>query len=330
VTEDHPALKVLIDKLLKRLHNQFSSYYDIFRDFPEHFDHVFLGIVRAGETTGNLGDNILQYIAEREKMLAQRKLVQEVFWKRGILLLVVLVVAMVIVVFVIPQFAKLLEKGGDLPGLLAFLLGFSRFLKIYGLTMLFVTGGFATLVGFLWKYSYPVRKIIDKMSVKIPLLGEIIRTFYTCNYLYFTGTLLLKNVSYLRIMDILIEQTNHIPFREVFTIIKKNITLGVPINELFRRSEHNLPTFYQKIPRGYLLPSLSQALEMGSATGNMGQVLCDAYASYEIILHQKIQRAIKIFDRIFYAGIVVLMGILFLALGMSMMSLYNKAGTMIN
>jgi len=68
---------------------------------------------------------------------------------------------------------------------------------------------------------------------------------------------------------------------------------------------------------------------MGAATGNMGQILYDAFLSFEVILHQKIQKGINIFDKIFYAFIILLMGVLFFAMGTAMAALYKNAGSMV-
>ena len=328
-SEEKPAMRHLISRMLERLESQFSSYYDIFKDFPEHFDHTFLGIVRAGESTGTLPENILQYIEDRKKMIEQNKMIKGVFMKRGILLSVVLLIASVIITYVIPQFVKLFEESPNIPAILSILSGVAALLKNYGLIFLAILGGSVGSFIFLIKHSYQIKKIFDRLMVRVPIVSEIIRTYYTCQYLYFTGTLLMKNVNYIRIMDILIEQTQNIPFKEVFEIMRENVIKGVPLQEMLKRSEQNLKTTYRKIPKGYLLPSLAQALEMGAATGNMGQILYDAFLSYEVILHQKIQKGINIFDKIFYTFIILLMGLLFFAMGSAMAALYQNAGSMV-
>lgn len=328
-SEEKKSVQLFLQKMLDRLHEQFSNYYDIFKEFPEHFDEAFLGVVRAGESTGTLPENILQYIEEQKKMDKQRSEIQAVFMKRGILFSVVMLIATVIVTFVIPQFSKLFENAPSVPLILTILTMIANFLKSYGLFLLgLLITSIITFV-ILLKQSYQVKKAFDHFLLKLPIVSDIIRTYQTCQYLYFTGTLLMKNVNYVKIMDILIEQTSNIPFKEVFEIMRENIVKGVRLQDMLRRSEENLKTNYKKIPQGFLLPSLAQALEMGAATGNMGQILYDAFLAYEVILHQKIKRGIGIFDKVFYAFIIVLMATLFFAMGAAMMALYKNAGKMI-
>lgn len=328
-SEEKKSVQLFLQKMLDRLQEQFSNYYDIFKEFPEHFDEAFLGVVRAGESTGTLPENILQHIEEQKKMDKQRAEIQAVFVKRGILFSVVMLVAMVIVTFVIPQFTKLFEKAPHIPAILTILNAIANFLKSYGpfLIVGIVVGVITFIV--LFKQNYQFKKTVDRFLLKIPIVSDIIRTHQTCQYLYFTGTLLMKNVNYVKIMDILIEQTSNLPFKEVFEIMRENIVRGVRLQDMLKRSEENLKTNYQKIPQGYLLPSLTQALEMGAATGNMGQILYDAFLAYEVILHQKIKKGIGIFDKVFYAFIIVLMAVLFFAMGAAMMALYKNAGKMI-
>jgi type II secretory pathway component PulF len=130
-------------------------------------------------------------------------------------------------------------------------------------------------------------------------------------------------------MDILIDQTKNIPFKEAFVIMKENVIKGVSLPEMLRRSEKNLETTYKKIPAGLFLLSLSQALEMGSLTGDMGKILYDSFLTYDEILSQKIDVGIKLFDRILYMGIVLIMGVLFYAMGTAMATLYQNAGSMV-
>jgi len=328
-SEEKRSVRILIQQMIDRLQEQFSSYYDIFKEFPEHFNHTFLGIVRAGESTGSLAENILQYIDDRRKMMNQTKMIQAVFVKRGVLFAVVSLIATIIVTFVIPQFTKLFENAPNVPDILIILNAMADFLKAYGIIVILGTVGGVIGFIFLFKHSYRFKKVFDWVLFKVPIVNDIFKTYYTCQYLYFTGTLLMKNVNYIKIMDILIEQTTNIPFKEIFEIMRENVIKGVPLQEMLKRSEMELKTNYRKIPRGYLLPSLSQALEMGAATGNMGQILYDAFLSFEVILHQKIQKGINIFDKIFYAFIILLMGVLFFAMGTAMAALYKNAGSMV-
>ena len=328
-SEEKRSVRELLTKMITRLEEQFTSYYDIFQGFPEHFDASFLGIVRAGESSGTLADNIAQFVVDRNKLLKQKREIIGVLTKRGVLFGIVMLIAAVIISFVIPQFNKLFVNTNAAPSILVILNYVATFIKNYGLLLLgSIVGGVVFLMFFI-KQNYRARKIFDEILVRFPIAGEVLRTYHTCQYLYFAGTLLMKNVSYIKIMDILIEQTASVPFKEVFEIMRENIIKGVSLSEMLRRSDQNLETNYRKIPTGYLLPSLAQALEMGAATGSMGQTLYDAFLSYEIVLHQKIQKAIKIFDAVFYAFIILVMGLLFAAMGAAMLALYKNAGKIV-
>jgi len=328
-SEEKRSVRYVIQQILDRIKEQFTSYYDVFKDFPEYFDHSFLGIVRAGESTGTLADNILQYIEDRRKMLSQKDKIYGILIKRGALFFVVMAVATIILTFVIPQFSKLFEGSDHAPDILIILNGVAAGIKKYGFIVLLTLAGGITAFVFFVKQNYQFKKTFDRLIVRMPVVGDVLRTYYTCQYLYFTGTLLIKNVNYIKIMDILIEQTHNIPFKEVFEIMRENVVKGVALPDMLKRSEQKLKTSYRKVPRGYLLPSLTQALEMGAATGSMGQILYDAFLSYEVQLHQKINKAVKIFDGIFYTLIVLIMGTLFAAMGAAMAALYQNAGSII-
>ncbi|PCI25365.1 hypothetical protein COB57_01405 [Candidatus Peregrinibacteria bacterium] len=320
-SEEKKAVRKLIQDIIDILDTQFSSYYDIFRQFPEQFPPDFLGIVRAGEISGSLAENILQYIEDSKKMKEQKAMMTALLAKRGILFGVVSLVGLVIVMVVIPQFTKLF-KDTDPPPIFDFVLQISIFLQSYGLYLVGSVIAFVLFIISFYKTNYKFRKKLHKLIIKIPLYGDIFRTYFTAQFLYFTGSLLMKGVHFIRIMDILIDQTWHIPFQKVFKTIRENVIKGVGLPAMVKSSEQNLDAPYKKIERGYLLPNLGQALEMGSATGNMGEILFDSYAAYDVLLHQKIQRGIKVFDALFYSGIILCMLVLFAAMGSAMMGLY--------
>ncbi len=328
VSETNKSKQFVIKKLLKRIKKQFVSYYDIFKDFPEYFDFTFLWVVKAWESSGNLAENILKYIEEREGRIKQQQEVKNILIKRSVLLIAVLLVATVIIAFVIPQFEKLF-KDGTSPALLSILGNIAHVLKTYWLVMLLLITALVSSFMFILKQNYKFRKQVELFVLKTPLVWDILRTYYTSQYLYYTWTLLIKRVNYLKIMDILIWQTKNIPFKEVFELIKENLIKGITLQTMLKDSEDKKEVNYKKIPNNLLLPSLFQAIEMGAVTGNMWEIMYDAFLSYNEVLQQKIKLWIKIFDKVFYSFIILLMVFLFLAMGSSMLALYKNAGNMI-
>lgn len=328
VSEEKKSVKLLIEKLLKRLDEQFLSYYDIFKDFPEHFDYVFLWIIRAWEQTWSISENILQYVQEQKKIEEQKQNIKWVFIKRGVLLWFVLVVATVITLFVIPQFIKLFKKWWNIPSILSQFSDISIFLKSYWLIIILTTLITTMIFVSFYKYSYKFKKSFDMFLIKSPLFGDIIRTYYTTKYLYFTWTLLKKNVNYIKIMDILIEQTKNIPFRDVFEIMKENVIRWVQLKDMLKW-KINKKDNYREIPQWFLLPSLTQALEMWSATWSMWEILYEAYFAFDSLFHDKIKKWINIFDKIFYWFIILLMWILFYAMWSAMAGLYKNAWSIV-
>lgn len=324
-SEEKSSVKILLEDLISTLEKSFTSYFDIFSRFPKYFDDNFLWIVKAWETSGNLPENIFQYIHEEKKIIEQKKTIQAVFMRRWTLLLAVIWIATVILTFVIPKFLALFSKANTIPPVLIFFSWISSFLTHYWILTLITLIWFWLITYVLIKNFYTVRKQFDLFLLKIPILNDIIRTYYTCHYLYFTWTLLKKNVWFVKIMNIIIEQCQNIPFKEVFEIMNNNIKAWQSLQDMLKYNMRLKSATYKPIPKWFLLPSLTQALEMWAATWNLWQILYDSFLAYEQILNEKIDKWIKIFDKIFYAFIVTVIGWLIFAMWSAMASLYKNA-----
>ena len=129
-------------------------------------------------------------------------------------------------------------------------------------------------------------------------------------------------------MNILIGQTSNIVFKESFEIMSENIKKWIGLSEMLKSRWINRIDI-RPLPQIWLLPSISNAIEMWSAAWNMWAILYDAYLSYEQIFDEKVKIGINIFDKVFYSIIIVIMGSLFYAMGAAMATLYKNAWSMV-
>ena len=323
VSEQKSQVKLLIWNMLNNLDKHFINYYDIFKEFPEHFDHTFLWIIRAGESSWSISENILQYVKEQKKIENRKDDIRNIFIKRWLLFFLVVLIAWIIIVFVIPQFSKLFDSWDKWPWILKVLTSISDLINNYWTILALLLIWIITSFTWLLKYNYFFRWKFDKFIIKLPIIWSIVRTYHTSQYLYFVWTLLKKNVNYIKILDILIDQTKNIPFKTVFENMKDDVIKWVALKDLLKKNKSD------EFPDWLLLPSLNQALEMWSVTWNMWDILYDTFLTYELVLHEKIKFWINIFDKLFYWFIILLMWILFYAMWAAMAGLYMNAWSIV-
>src|SRR5881397_3083897 len=146
---------------------------------PRVFDQLYSNMVEAGETGGIL-DLILQRLSTFIEKLVKlkRDIVSAMIYPAAVILLAIVAVAVIMVV-VIPQFQVifqgLLGPGEQLPLPTRIVVGISNFLAGWGGLSILVTV-ILSVVGIRYYYKTPGgRKNIDRLLLKLPILGEIFR-----------------------------------------------------------------------------------------------------------------------------------------------------------
>ena len=153
-----------------------SSLNQAFRKYPQHFDPLFCNLVSAGEQAGIL-DSLLDRLATyREKILAIKGKIKSAMFYPASVLGIAIIITAVIMIFVIPEFKKVFSSfGADLPAPTLFVIAISDAFVEY--SWLIFGGAFAAISALLYmlKRSVPLQIAVDRLSLKLPVLGEILR-----------------------------------------------------------------------------------------------------------------------------------------------------------
>src|SRR3954462_14672909 len=153
-----------------------SALASAFRKYPLHFDQLFCNLVQAGEQAGILETLLDRLATYKEKIIAiQGKIKSALFYPVAIIAVAFIITA-VIMIFVIPAFKSVFSSfGADLPGPTLVVTAISDYFVAYWWIMFSVIGG--SIYGFLeaWKRSLGVQIFMDRLSLKLPIFGNVIR-----------------------------------------------------------------------------------------------------------------------------------------------------------
>lgn len=171
----NPAVgKLLLD--IKSEVETGSSLSQAFRKYPLYFDPLYCNLVAAGEQAGIL-DTLLDRLATyKEKILAIKSKIKSALFYPVAIILVAFLITAVIMIFVIPAFKEVFKGfGADLPAPTLIVIAMSDFFVEYWWAI-FGSLGFG-LYMFLetWKRSEPMKMAMDRVLLKMPIFGEIIR-----------------------------------------------------------------------------------------------------------------------------------------------------------
>lgn len=259
---------------------------------PEHFNALFCNLVDAGEQSGSL-DVMLNNIATyKEKVDSiKRKIKKALFYPIAVLIVAFLVSA-ALLIYVVPQFEDLFKGfGADLPAMTRMAITMSEFMQAYWYLI------FGALIGtgfgfFYFKKNSPAfAYAIDKISLKLPIIGEILRK---ASIARFSRTLAITFSAGMPLVDALkavAGATGNILYTNATNQIREEITTGQRMN-LAMNSTGIFPNM------------VVQMVAIGEESGNLDSMLSKVADFYE----EEVDTAVDSLSSLIEPLIMVLIG----------------------
>jgi len=282
---------------------------------PKVFDQLYSNMVEAGETGGIL-DLILQRLSTFiEKIVKlKRDVVSAMIYPAAVVGLAICAVAVIMVV-VIPQFENiflgLLGPGEQLPLPTRIVTGISGFLAGWGGLVILVTI-IASAVGIHFYYKTPGgRKFIDKLLLKIPILGSIFQKIAVARFSRTLSTLLSSGVPILQSLDITARTAGNVIIEEA--IIK--VRMGVERGE----------SFVDPLKATEVFPHMvAQMVGIGEQTGALDAMLGKIADFYEQEVDAAIANLLTLIEPILIAFLGVTIGSIVIAMYLPLFTLIGK------
>ena len=240
-----------------------STFADALKKHPKIFDELYVNLVHAGEV-GGLLDTILGRLAKHiEKAMKLKSQIKSAMVYPSAIMGVAVIVITVLMIFVIPIFARMfLEMSGGkvgLPFATQLVIDVSNFMKS---NILFLIMGAAALVYAIKRYyaTPKGRLVMDRMFLKLPVMGDLIRKAAVAKFTRTLGTLI----------------TSGVPILEGLTITSK--TAGNKVVEgailMARQSISEGKTVAEPLAKSGVFPSMvTHMISVGEATGALDAML---------------------------------------------------------
>lgn len=171
----NPALSKLVLDIKSDVETG-SNLADAFRKYPLYFNALYCNLVSAGEAAGIL-DGILDRLATyKEKIQAIKGKIKSALFYPISIIVVAFIITAVIMIFVIPAFKSLFEGfGAELPAPTLIVMTISDFFVDYWWAIFSILGGSIYTFFYVWKRSIPMQRVMDRLVLKVPIFGEVIR-----------------------------------------------------------------------------------------------------------------------------------------------------------
>ena len=278
-----------------------SSLSAAFAKHPKAFDTLFVNMVKVGETGGVLSailDRISSYL---EKTLKLKRKVKSALIYPTVVVFMALVITVVLLVKVVPTFASIYDSfNSELPAMTQVLITVSDLLKN---NLLYLIGGFV-LVGFLmtrWYKTDRGRESIDKMSLRVPIFGELIRKMAISRFSRTLATLLQTGVPILESLDIVGKTSGNRVVENVVINVKNNVREGESIAAPLVKS-------------GVFPPMVTRMISIGEKSGQLEKMLGKIADFYDDQVDAAVAGLTSIIEPVIIGFLGIVVGFIVIAL----------------
>jgi type IV pilus assembly protein PilC len=258
---EKPAMQKLILDIKSSVESG-STLRDSLAKHPLYFDDLFVNLVEAGEHAGAL-ENLLDKIATyKEKTEALKKKIKKALFYPTAVLAVAVIVTVILLIFVIPQFESLFKGfGADLPAFTQMVVNLSRYVQHNGLWMLAVVFGAGYAFFYFKKRSRPMQRGLDRVLLKFPIIGPILVKSAIARFARTLATMFAAGVPLVEAMGSVAGATGNIVYEEATLRMKDEVATG----QRLQRAMENTGLFPNMVVQMIAVGEESGALDSMSA-----------------------------------------------------------------
>ncbi len=214
-----------------------SSLTNAFRKYPLHFDALFCNLVGAGEQAGILESLLDRLATYKEKTEAIKSKIKAALFYPVAIIVVAFIITAVIMIFVIPAFKQVFTSfGADLPTPTLIVMGISdNFVKYWYLIFGGVGGG---IYFFLesWKRSLAVQIFMDKLMLKAPVFGHLVRISTIARWTRTLSTMFAAGVPLVEALDSVGGASGNYVYAAATKIIQREVSTGTALTVAMQNS----------------------------------------------------------------------------------------------
>jgi type IV pilus assembly protein PilC len=270
-----------------------SSLSQAFREHPAHFDALYCNLVNAGETAGML-DGILDRLATyKEKILAIKGKIKSALFYPISVIVVAIVVIWVIMIWVIPAFKTVFSNfGANLPAPTLIVMGISDFFVAYWWLMAIIIAGTITGFAMLQRRSETFRFAVDRVSLKLPVIGAILEKATIARWTRTLATMFAAGVPLVESLDAVAGASGNAVFIAGTRKIQTDVSTGTSLTNAMLNTG--------------LFPSMvTQMTQIGEESGSLDGMLSKVADFYE----REVDDAVAALSSLLEPMIIVFLGV---------------------
>jgi len=301
VGHEKPAMQKLLLDIKLNIEGG-SSLHESLAKYPVYFDDLYVNLVEAGEQAGALEALLDKVATYQEKTEALKTKIKKALFYPTAVLAVAVIVTLILLLFVIPQFEALFKGfGADLPAFTRMVIDISRFVQHQGWWMgvLFGLGVFFFL--YFKKRSRAMRHVLDRAMLKLPILGPILVKAAIARYARTLSTMFSAGVPLVEAMESVAGATGNIVYEQAVMRMRDEVATG----QRLQRAMENTGLFPNMVV---------QMIAVGEESGSLDEMAAKVADFYELEVDTAVDGLSSLLEPLIMAILGVLVGGLVIAM----------------
>lgn len=285
-----------------------------FARYPEIFSTFFVSMLKAGEVSGNLSEQLFYLSEYLEKQYYLAGKVKSAMVYPSVILVVVVAVIFLLSYFVMPNLTAMLQESNTaLPPITQFVIWFSDMLRgVGGLVFLLVLFG-GGIILFRYSKSGPGKEFFDRLILRIPGLRNMFSMLFLDRFADNLSTLIVGGIPITQALEITSTIVGNVVYRDVILRTVDGVRKGQTISSIL----FNYPELFP--------PTFTQMILVGEQTGSLDKSLLTMVSFYE----KETDRAIDTLLTLLEPALIIVLGVIVGGLvGSVMIPLYQSIGNM--
>ncbi len=289
-----------------------SAFALALKRYPKVFNSLIVGMIEAGEASGMLSD-ILNRVATALEQRAEfrSKIITGAIYP-VIVIIAVVGVVIFLVGFVIPRIAPLLRmRGTRLPWNTQLLINMSDWFKLYWPQFLASIIAALSLVYVTYKLLKPFRYWIDRLKLKLPVIGPVFVNSIIVEFTRNLSILIKSGITVLESLSIVRNIIRNRAVKRVIDTIETHILRGESLSIPIKAANYIFP------------PMVASMVAVGEETGSLDTSLAVAADIHEKILDTHVKRVSTMVEPLLILVLGGIVGFVAWALISGMLTMYH-------
>jgi len=289
------------------------SLSEAFSSQGELFPRIYCSTLASGERSGEIAAVLTRFIAYQKTLLSTRRKVIGALIYPAFLLLVSVGVIAILVAFVVPKFADFYkDMGADLPLITRVLMGLSTLMTRYSPVVLVVVIG-GLIAWRAWARTDSGRLNIDRMRMRIPVIGGLLQGYAASRFVRTLGTLVAGGIPVVAALGIAARAVGNVVFERALIDVERKVREGGGL--------------WQALEETHLFSDIAiEMTKVGESTGALSEMLVNVSDFYDEEIDNRLATLMALMEPVMLIGMGIIVAMMLLAMYLPLLRSYSLTG----